>query len=100
MDWNIKYRIKPHTKPMTDFALTFDMIYSVSKDRKVCKINNGTVVTKKGVDETSDPVCIQVLEDFVIVAMECQQIRILNPETLLCRRLLSSIGLPKVSNCF
>ena len=99
LDWNIKYRIKPHAKSITDFALTFDVIYSVSKDRKVCKIDNGTVVNKKVVDDTSDPLCIQVLEEFIIVAMDTHQICILNPETLLCRRLLSCVGLPKVIYC-
>ena len=95
-NWSIKYRLKPHSKPITDFALNYPEIYAVSQDRKVSKVENGVVTLKKSIDPSADPILVQTLVDFVIVATEAEQVRILNPETLLCRKILSTEGIPKV----
>ena len=99
-NWSIKYRLKPHSKPITNFALDYPQIYAISQDRKISKIENGVVSLKKSIDPLADPLLIQILDEFVIVATEAKQVRILNPETLLCRRILSTNGIPKVKRLF
>ena len=91
------FRLKPHSKPITNFALNYPQIYAISQDRKISKTENGVLILKKSIDPSADPILIQILDEFVIVATEAKQIRILNPETLLCRRILSTNGIPKVT---
>ena len=91
------FRLKPHSKPITNFALNYPQIYAISQDRKISKTENGVSILKKSIDPSADPILIQILDEFVIVATEAKQVRILNPETLLCRRILSTNGIPKVT---
>ena len=91
------FRLKPHSKPITNFALNYPQIYAISQDRKISKTENGVLILKKSIDPSADPILIQILDEFVIVATEAKQVRILNPETLLCRRILSTNGIPKVT---
>ena len=78
------------------FAKESDEIFSTSMDRKVCRVENNVVCLKKIVDKHSDPILLEYFQDFLIVGTNGGQIRLVNPDTLLTRRILAINGIPKV----
>lgn len=95
-EWELKVRIKVHSKPMT--GLTFNDsndLYTIGQDRKLCHIESHLLKQRKTIDKSSDPLLISYFQDFLVIGTENQQIRFVNPQTLLVRRIISIQGLPK-----
>ena len=99
--WSIQARIKIHTRPVTGLTFwnhskTSHDFFSVGLDRKICHVeNNHMLKAKQMVDRRYDPVVISVFRDFLLVGNTGSQVRFINPETLLCRRIISVGGIPK-----
>lgn len=95
-EWTLKVRIKVHSKPMT--GLTFnhsEALYTIGQDRKLCHIENDLLKQRKTIDKSSDPLLISYFQDFLVIGTQNQQIRFVNPQTLLVRRIIAIQGLPK-----
>ena len=90
-------RQKVHTKIVT--AITFDPhndLYSISLDRNICRLNNIALKAKSNVDERYLPIHLEYCTGFLLVITNGGQIKMLNPETLICRKILRFDGLPQV----
>ena len=98
----IEARVKIHNKPMTGltFGHTNNELFSIGLDRKICHIENYILTMKKTVDKNYDPVVMSYFKEFILVGTSGCQIRFFNPETLLCRRILSISGIPLVRNYY
>ena len=93
----IKSRLKIHNKIIT--GLTFDPLddlFSVSYDRHICRFNNLALQGRSLVDEEHLPIHIQYCNGFLLVLTDGRQIKMLNPATLNCRKIMRFDGIPRV----
>ena len=72
---------------------------SVSMDRHICRLNNLALKAKSSLDERYLPTHVEYCSGFLIVITNGGQIKILNPETLNCRKVLRFDGIPQVCLC-
>ena len=93
----IRSRLKIHNKIIT--GLTFDPmddLFSVSYDRHICRFNNLALQGRSLVDEEHLPIHVQYCNGFLLVLTDGRQIKMLNPATLNCRKILRFDGIPRV----
>ena len=96
-DWTMRARIKAHLKPITGLTFDeFDSLYSIGLDRKICRFDNYLLGHKIILEKEKDPLIISYFEEFILVGMDGCQVRFLNPQTLLCRKIIAIGGIPKV----
>ena len=96
LSWKIDARVKVHTKTITGITFTNEKdLFSIGLDRKICHIEDNILKLRRTVDKFSDPILINHCQDFLIIGTSNRQIRFVNPETLLTRRILDSPGIPK-----
>ena len=95
----IRSRLKIHNKIITGLAFDpMDDLFSVSYDRHICRFNNLALQGRSLVDEEHLPIHIQYCNGFLLVLTDGRQIKMLNPATLNCRKIMRFDGIPRVIN--
>ena len=69
-------------------------------DRHICRLNNLALKAKSSLDERYLPTHVEYCSGFLIVITNGGQIKILNPETLNCRKVLRFDGIPQVTSTY